>query len=165
MPPKPKKLSNSAVVSSGELAALFSCSTRTVSFLAAQGIAVRVGRGRYDRVSSVRGYVKHLREQAALRGGDEGAAANAQYTDAATKLLRLKLKRESAETIPTGLVHEGWAAIMDRCREFILAIPGQVAEKVPTLSVYERAAIERLCRDGLEDLALEHGFIQVRRAD
>lgn len=53
------------------MAWLFDCSARQIQKLAKRGIAVRIPSGVFDEKASVRNYVRHLREQAAGRVGQD----------------------------------------------------------------------------------------------
>jgi phage terminase Nu1 subunit (DNA packaging protein) len=54
-------------VSGEELAEIFGCSDRLVRQLTEDGIAVRVGHGRYDADASTTNYINHLRNTIVLR--------------------------------------------------------------------------------------------------
>lgn len=150
-----------AGVTSATLAQLFDCTVRHVELLAQKGIAVRVGRGRYNAALSTRNYIRHLREQAAARVGQDpekdGVAANVKFKDASTRLLELRIQKEAGEVLPIGVVRETWGSIMRQVRQFVLGLPGQIGFEVPTLTAHDRRVIERICRDGLEDVALQRG--------
>lgn len=63
-------------IATGELAELFDVTAKTIADLARRGIIVSAGkRGRWLLQPSVSGYVRHLREEAAGRGGEAGAEA------------------------------------------------------------------------------------------
>lgn len=60
-------------VTTGELAKLFNATGKTIALLATKGIIVPAGkRGRWRQDASISRYIRHLREQAAGRGGEEG---------------------------------------------------------------------------------------------
>jgi phage terminase Nu1 subunit (DNA packaging protein) len=141
-----------------QLASLWSCDERTVQRMAQKGVAVKVGRGAYDLATSTKNYILHLREQAAGRGGKDAAAANIAYRDSQTRLNDQKFAKEAGELIPVEEVRSNWAGIMRTVRQFVLGLPNQIAFEVPTLTVHDRKAIVRLCRDGLEDAAMGRGF-------
>jgi phage terminase Nu1 subunit (DNA packaging protein) len=145
------------------IAWLFDCSARTIQKLAKRGVIVRVASGQFfDQQVSVRNYVRHLREQAAGRVGQDPAAdavgASVKWKEANTELVRLRLQREAGELVGVDDVRETWGRIMRGVRQFVLALPGKVAFEVPTLSTFDRGVIERICRDELEDAALGRGF-------
>ena len=157
-----KTRSKAVGASSAELAQLFDCSARQVENLARDGIAVRLGRGRYNAALSTRNYVRHLRDQAGGRLGFNAkvdpVVANVRLRTAQAELTELKIKQEQGELIPVEEVRTTWAAIMRTVRQFVMALPNQIAFEVPTLTVHDRKAIDRLCREGLEDCAMARGF-------
>jgi hypothetical protein len=60
--------------------------------------------------------------------------------------------------MPVEEVSATWRAIMRTVRQFVLTLPNQIAFEIPTLTVHDRKAITRLCREGLEDAAMARGF-------
>jgi len=63
-------------ITTGSLARLFDVTAKTIAELAKRNIITKGSkRGTWD---SVNGYVKHLREEAAGRGGDTGADVRAR---------------------------------------------------------------------------------------
>ena len=150
-----------------QLAHLLACDVSLIDGLARKGIAIRLARGRYDAVATVRNYVKHLREMAAGRigiSGKDAVAANVAYRESQTALNNLKLKKERRELIPVENVQIFWAGIMRSVKQFVLGLPNQIAFEVPTLTVHDRKAITRLCREGLDDAAMGRGFSAVDAA-
>jgi phage terminase Nu1 subunit (DNA packaging protein) len=145
-------------VDAATLARLWDCGARYVQKLAQQGVAVRVGRGRYNAALSTRNYIRLLREEAAGRGSQEAASANAAFKQTQTELLRLRLERERGEVIAVADAKEVWGAIVRGTRQMILSIPGKFAFETPTLTLHDRSVLERVCRDTLEDAALCRGF-------
>jgi phage terminase Nu1 subunit (DNA packaging protein) len=149
-------------VSAEDLAWLYACSTRHIEQLAERSIAVRLKRGRYDDKQTTRNYVRHLREQAASRAGQEpgvdGVAASVALKTVNTELAQLRLRREMGEVLAISDIRDTWSAIVRALRQFVLALPGKIAFEVPTLNSADRKAIDRICRDGLQDASLARGF-------
>jgi phage terminase Nu1 subunit (DNA packaging protein) len=144
-------------VTAAELAWRYDCTTRQVGALAQAGIVVRIGRGRYDERASTRNYIAHLRKQAAGRVGP-GADANAQYKAVRTRLLELRLKRESGELLDREDVCQNWAQIVLGIRAHVLGIPNAFHFEEPSLTTHAKGTLDRLCRDRLEDMAMQRGF-------
>jgi phage terminase Nu1 subunit (DNA packaging protein) len=144
------------------LAWLYDCSVRQINILATKGIAVRAGRGRYNVTLTTRNYVRHLREQAAARVGQDptqdGVAASIELKQANAQLIQLRLRRETGELVAAHDVRDAWARVMRGIRQFVLALPGKIVAVVPTLSLNDRSVIEQICRDGLEDASMQRGF-------
>lgn len=151
---------------SSTLAQLFDCTTRQVELLANKGICIRVGRGRYNLPASTRNYIRHLREQAAARVGHDpekdGVAANVKYKDASTRLLEMRIQREAGELISVEDGRALWGSIIRQFRQMVLGLPGKMAFEIPTLTGHDRKIMERICHDGLEDVAAGRGFTLTR---
>jgi phage terminase Nu1 subunit (DNA packaging protein) len=141
---------------------LFDCTARQIQKLAKRGIVVRIASGLFDEKASIRNYVRHLREQAAGRVGQDpatdGVAANVKWKETNTQLIQLRLDREAGELVAVHDVSEAWARIMRGIRQFVLSLPGKIAFEIPTLTAHDRGVVERICRDGLTDASLERGF-------
>jgi phage terminase Nu1 subunit (DNA packaging protein) len=160
VPPPPALQKGEIDLSS--LSWLLDCTPRTIQKLALRGIVVRLGSGRFDEKTSIRNCVRHLREQASGRTGQDATtdsvAAGVELKQANTQLIRLRLQREAGELVTVDEVRETWGRIMRGIRQFVLALPGKIAFEVPTLTAHDRGVIERICRDELEDAALGRGF-------
>jgi phage terminase Nu1 subunit (DNA packaging protein) len=141
---------------------LLDCTPRTIQKLAAKGIIVRLGSGRFDEKTSIRNAIRYYREQSAGRTGQDGTtdsvAAGVELKQVNTQLIRLRLQKEAGELVTVDEVRETWGRIMRGIRQFVLALPGKIAFEVPTLSTFNRGVIERICRDELEDAARGRGF-------
>jgi phage terminase Nu1 subunit (DNA packaging protein) len=147
---------------SGELAELFGCSTRQIEALAQKGIIVRLSRGRYDRDASTTAYIRHLREQAASRAGQDptidSVTANVLWKQASTELLQVRLAKEAGELVDVEDVKALWDSIMTAVRGQVLGIPGAFAFEEPSLTPYARQTLERICRERLTDAAMDRGY-------
>jgi phage terminase Nu1 subunit (DNA packaging protein) len=141
-----------------EVADLWGCTTRHVRRLVESGIAVRAGHNRYDARLSTRNYIAHLRQQAAGRGGADANAANARLKAAQAELLELKLKKQRGESLDRDDVRAVWSRIMIGTRNLVLGIPSAFHFEEPSLTPHAKAALERICRDRLEDAALSRGL-------
>jgi phage terminase Nu1 subunit (DNA packaging protein) len=70
-------------ITTGELAKLFDTTPKTIADLGKRGIIEKGSkRGTWALDASVTGYVKHLRAEAAARGGEEAAQARARLGQA-----------------------------------------------------------------------------------
>jgi DeoR/GlpR family transcriptional regulator of sugar metabolism len=61
------KLTKVTSVSAEELAELFGVTDRTIRQLAEDGIALRIGHGRYDAEASTTNYIRHLQNTIVFR--------------------------------------------------------------------------------------------------
>jgi phage terminase Nu1 subunit (DNA packaging protein) len=150
------------VLSATKMSQLFDCTVRQLELLAKKGVVVRVAPGEYDADASTTAYIRHLREQAASRAGQDATVdsvtANIQWKQASTELLQVRLAKEAGELLPVEDVREVWGRVVRGIRQFVMSLPGKIAFEVPTLTVHDRGVIERICRDGLEDASLGRGF-------
>jgi terminase small subunit / prophage DNA-packing protein len=137
-------------------------SPRRVRELAAAGVIVKQKRDQYDLKASVRAYATHVREQAAGRVGidptNDIVAANLRLKESNARLADLRYQRESGSLVERALLHGIWDPIMLRVRRFVMGLPGIISFEIPVLTSTDRSTIERICRDGLHDCALERGF-------
>ena len=80
-----------STVTTGALAKLFDTTPKTIADLGKRGIIEKGSkRGTWALDASVTGYVKHLRAEAAARGGEEAAQARARLGHAQAALAEAK---------------------------------------------------------------------------
>jgi phage terminase Nu1 subunit (DNA packaging protein) len=130
-------------------------STRHIGQLTASGVLVKVGRG-YDLKTSITRYMARLREQAAGRSDIAAAAVTLKRANA--KLAQLRYDREAGTLIEVALVRQTWDPLTRGFMRFVMSIPGTFVFEAPTTTATDKAILERICRDGLEDCRLGHGF-------
>src|SRR6202049_1940940 len=97
------------------LAGLFDLDLRSIQELARSGIVVRAGaRGRFLLAPSVRNYVRHLREVAAGRQGNELNAIdeNARLKIAQRRNYDLKNSILEGSAIPYAAIAPAWARVV-----------------------------------------------------
>lgn len=144
-----------------EIAELFDCTPRQIRLYAQDKIVVRKGRGRYDVSASTRNLVIYLRKQAAGRAGidpeTDTAAANRERAMEQTLLARSRRMKIDGRTIEIDAARELWSGIVLAIRQTLLGLPGRISTGIPTLTAHDRKTIDRICRDALEDAALERG--------
>lgn len=132
-----------------ELGELLGISGRSVRDLAARGIIPRAPKARYHVRDAVKGYTSHLRETAALRGGDDATSA-ARRREAEARALKLELANAKArgDLVSRDDVAATWAGILVDVRAALTAVPTRIPElpKMMARRVDEeiRAALERL---------------------
>jgi phage terminase Nu1 subunit (DNA packaging protein) len=140
-------------ITTGELAKLFDTTPKTVADLSKRGIIVSAGkRGRWQLEPSVGGYVRHLREEAAARGGDDGQAARARLGQAQAALAEARAGQLSGELIEADKVEAFWRSKLKAFRNRVLAVPGRVRDLPARQSVLLgqelRAALTELAEQG-----------------
>ena len=112
-----------------QLAGIFGLTPRSIQNLEKQGIAVRVGHGRYDFSASVRNYIQHLE--------DEAASEDAEFEIQRTRVYkaRAEILECQAQAI-RGELHDGAciAEVMGdglaNMRAKLLAVPTTAAPRV-----------------------------------
>src|ERR1700720_982519 len=134
------------------LAVLLDMDERVVRRLAAEGIIVRAGRNQYLLAPSVRNYVRHLREVAAGRQGNElnAVGENARLKIAQRRNYDLKNSILEGSAIPYEAIAPAWARVVRAIRSAMLAVPGEARFRVQHLTPREAAVIGEIIRDQLE---------------
>jgi phage terminase Nu1 subunit (DNA packaging protein) len=153
------KLDETATCSAAELSWLLGVTERAVRGYASKGLAVRAKRGRYLLGQSARRIHHHVAEQAAGRAGNELATERAKLATVQREQIELKNAVARGEMILVSEGRELWSGLVRAVRQMALAWPGKAAFEIPTLTVVDRAALDRLVRDDLTDLALTRGEI------
>ncbi|WAC26272.1 hypothetical protein [Ancylobacter sp. SL191] len=139
-----------------DLAGLLGIAPRTVRELAARGLVVKAGRGRYDLAASVASYCGHLREQAAGRAGDAQASLaveRARQAKEAADNLALRNAEMRGELVPASQVTAVWSGTLRRLRARILAVPPRVNQRLPFLKAHDVAEIDAELREALTEIA------------
>lgn len=77
---------------------------------------------------------------------------------AMARLAEIEVQRAEGKLVEVEVVLRLWARIMLGIRQFVLGLPNTIAFEAPALSAADKARLEQICRDGLEDAALGHGF-------
>jgi phage terminase Nu1 subunit (DNA packaging protein) len=105
-------------------------------------------RGSWLLHPSVAGYVRHLREQAAGRGGDIGADVRARLGAAQATLTETKAKQLAGELVEASEVEAFWRSKLKAFRNRVLAVPSRLRDLTPrqnvTLTQELRAALTEL---------------------
>lgn len=145
----------SGIVSSAVLAQLFDCDEKTIRNLAARGIVVKKGRGEYIVAQSIRNYVRHLRDVAAGRGGEEKQLGlteqRARFAKEQADHAALKNATLRGDLVPAIEVERRWASILSFIRAKMLAIPSDLTLSLPHLTRHDTDVIDRSIRDALEE--------------
>ena len=123
-------------VTGQSLAGLLDLDIRSITELARSGIVVGSGvRGRYLLAPSVRNYVRHLREIAAGRQGNELNAVdeNARLKIVQRKNYELKNAALEGSLVPMDDITEAWGIIVRAIKATVLSFPARCHEKLPHL--------------------------------
>lgn len=155
---KPEVSESSGGASRLQLAQIMSCTTREIHYLAEEGIVVKIGRGRYNFVQSIRNYIVHLRERAAGRESKDGkvdvVTANAAFKHASTRLVELRIAEREGRMISIPEVESVWSSLVIDARGLVASIPNRIRSSLPALTPADHGVIERIVKDVLEDMAL-----------
>ena len=139
------------------LAGLLDLDMTSITALARSGIVVGSGvRGRYLLAPSVRNYVRHLREIAAGRQGNELNAVdeNARLKIAQRQNYELKNSILSGSAIPYEAIAPAWARVVRAIRSAMMAVPGEARFRLQHLTPRDAEVIGEIIRDQLEAAAL-----------
>lgn len=118
-----------------ELAGLLELGTRRVAELRTSGILTPIGRGRFDGAKSIRGYLRHLRQELAVKAGASERTTLLQERTLKVKadreLAELRLERERGEVVAVATVREAGirigAAISSRLAMLVNDSAGSLA--------------------------------------
>jgi phage terminase Nu1 subunit (DNA packaging protein) len=139
------------------LASLFDIEMASITELARSGILVGSGvRGRYLLAPSVRNYVRHLREIAAGRQGNELNAVdeNARLKIAQRQNYELKNSIIAGSAIPYEAIAPAWARVVRAIRSAMLAVPGKARFRLQHLTPRDAEVLNEIIRDQLTAAAL-----------
>jgi phage terminase Nu1 subunit (DNA packaging protein) len=141
-------------IMTARLAQLFSVTPKTIADLGKRDIIVKgKKRGSWLLWDSVSGYVKHLREEAAARGGEEAAQARARLGAAQADLATTKAAKLRGELVEASEVEALWRSKLKAFRNRITNIPG----RVQYLSARQTVVLQQELRAALDELADDKG--------
>lgn len=152
------RLDDDTTIDAAQLSWLLGLSDRALRGYARKGLAVRAGRGKYRLGETVRRLYQHASEAAAGRAGTGLAEARSKLALAQMAGQELRNAALRGEVVAKSDVLDTWRTILRGVRGFVLALPGKIMFELPTLTPADRATIERICRDDLEDASLARGF-------
>lgn len=148
-------------VSAKQLADVLDCSTRQVEKYCEEGLVIRVERGAYHFLSSIRNVVTHLRKQAgnnmASNGAQSVADENILFRRSQRKLSELRIAQLEGTLITMAEIEESWAALVAANRQLMLSLPGRYRLENPGASGHDQAILQKLCHDMLSETALGEG--------
>jgi phage terminase Nu1 subunit (DNA packaging protein) len=131
---------------------------RHVSRLTTDGVLVQSGRGQYDLVGCVQGYVRYLRDLAGggdTKGGVALAEVKGRMILARTRMAEAEADQLDGTLISRATVETAWGAIVTNLRTRLLAIPNSATPQVQAaLSPAEiRAILTNAIHEALAELA------------
>ncbi|PVZ47991.1 terminase small subunit, Nu1 [Thalassobacter stenotrophicus] len=148
---------SSATQPIGVIARLLDLSERRVQQLSREGVIPKAERGQYDLISSVRGYVRYLRDLAlkAQSGAPDYAAERARFIRARAELAEMEAEEKRRSLIAAEQIEAAWIAILALVRTRMLALPDRLAPQAFEQSTVgdTRNLIRAAIREVLDDLA------------
>ena len=164
-----READDAAICDPSTMAKFLLMTERTVNRLAAEGVLVRAaGRGRFDLVASVQGYVRFLRKNADhdLQGGAQIVGLRTRLIDAKTRLAESEADEAAGRMLLKADVEAVWLRIVTNMRTRMLALPTRVAPLLQAAaSPGEAAAIlTDAVHDALADLAATEVTVPSTRA-
>jgi phage terminase Nu1 subunit (DNA packaging protein) len=138
------------------LAGLLDLDISSITELTRSGILVGSGiRGRYLLAPSVRNYVRHLREVAAGRQGNELNAVdeNARLKIVQRKNYELKNAALEGSLVPMDDIIEAWGIIVRAVKATVLSFPARCHEKLPHLKGDDVETIRKVAHKVLTETA------------
>ena len=145
-------------VGAKQMAYLFGISERRVQQLASEGVIRKEGRGRYDLIESVRGYVQYLQGIASGAQGEK----ETDYGDARTQKMRadadksiMEAAQLAGELIPQDIVAYSWNHMIGAFRAKLLNLPKKTAPIVQHESSFRKcqAALQSAIHECLAELS------------
>ena len=140
-------------VSSDVLQELIGCSHETIRRRVNDNALVKVGRGRFKLIESLRTYFTYLEKVAGGRGGEEEqadlAVANARLKRAQAEREEMRLAKEKGELLDAAEVERAWSQDWKNVSNTMLAVASRVASDLPHLSRQDTNVIDRAIRDAL----------------
>ncbi len=145
--------------SRSDLALLLGISIRAVADWDLKGVFTKAqGRGRYETVASVNGYISSLRESAAGRASTTGQTLTderAQTERVVRQIKERELAKLLGETLTVAEVSESWSLFAGAVKAAVLSIPGKARSSIPHLTAHDGDVLKHMIRDVLMDLAEE----------
>lgn len=131
---------------------------RRVQQLAAEGVIPKASRGQYDFIESVRGYIRHLREQ--IEPGRSNKVTilddeRARLTRARASIAELDERERREELVPAVQIEKFLQSILSRVRQGVLTLPSRAAPKAHDAKTIQQ--VERIiltcCQEVLEEIS------------
>ena len=143
-------------VSRERLVRIFGITPRAVNDLEARAIIPKIYHGTYDLDLCVMGYVSHLREIAAGRGGEEAgkslATERARLAKEQADAHELKNAKLRGDLLSAEDVGREWTAILQRVRAAILAVPARAQQRLAHLTAHDVSELDHEIRAALAEV-------------
>jgi phage terminase Nu1 subunit (DNA packaging protein) len=153
---------DSPSVEIGTLAKLFNLTSVRVHQLTADGVVIRVARGKYDLWQSIRNYIKFLQERKVNQWTGTGEsdkpgdyeAHRARLTKAKADIAELDAELKKGTAHDAEAVAAVWSDMIGNARAKLLSLPTTLASQLEGMTIQERKeAIQHGVSDALKELA------------
>jgi phage terminase Nu1 subunit (DNA packaging protein) len=136
---------------------LLDLSERRVQQLSREGLIPKTGRGRYELVPAVRGYIGYLRERSIDVGVVSIDIAKQRKAAAEAELSEIELAKARAAVVSVSDVANQWQSVMSSVRTRLLSVPTKVAAMaaVETDQTIVKEIIENGVHSALGELSAE----------
>lgn len=150
---------DSPSVEVGTLAKLFNLTAVRIHQLTADGVVIRVARGKYDLWQSIRNYIKFLQERKVNQWSASGEDEPGDYQSHRARLTKAKADIAEIEAdLKKGTTHDAaavaavWADMIGNARAKLLGLPTKLAGALDGLTITER---EALIKEGVAEALRE----------
>lgn len=153
---------DSPSVEVGTLAKLFNLTAVRIHQLTADGVVIRVARGKYDLWQSIRNYIKYLQDRKVNQwSGSKEADSPGDYEAHRARLTKAKADiAELDAELKKGTAHDAeavaavWADMIGNARAKLLSLPTTLASQLEGMTIQERKeAIQHSVNEALKELA------------
>lgn len=144
------------LLTSGDLATFWGCTTRQVQNLASDGvIEPDAATGLFDASECTQRYILRLRNSAKLRnaGDAELKAEKLRVTREQADKLALTNAEKRGEMVPAVAVKAAWSETLRDVRAAMLAVPSRILQRLPHLTPQDLDQIDREIRNALSEAA------------
>lgn len=122
------------------IAKLLDLTPRRVNQLVDEGVFPKAGRGTFELVPVVKGYIKHLRDRIAAGNESDGYTEHrARLTKARADMAELERAQIIASLVPADDIEAAWSAVTAAMRSRLLAIPSKVAPRLMAMKTVNEA--------------------------
>lgn len=148
-------------VSSKQLAEVLDCTTRQVEKYCDEGLVIRVDRGCYHFLTSIRNVVAHLRKQASNNMGTDQKTSTADenilFRQSQRRIAEIRIAQMEGKLISMAEIEDVWAALVATNRQLMLSLPGRLRKELPGMSGQDQKTVLNLVHDMLSETALGDG--------
>ncbi len=148
-------MSDRPLVSGEFLAKLFNVTVRRVQQLAKDDIVVKAGRGKYDLIASVQGYVKYLQDLSIGKtpSPEQLHIQRTRLLSAQAEKTELEVKVMHSQLVPIDEVNDFLLPMLNNFRSRCLSVPHAIAHQLVTIT--KVSEIEEIVRGKIYEALTE----------